>query len=136
MVVLQNIVLKKLTLISFLHFSKSRLLLKYFLNKKIPFCLSDFAKHLEKPFVLQNNHMAQCQTYALRQWRKILKSSFFSVFPVFLNLNGAKFNNLRLLLNRCQSLCQKRFVCVLINLSYNAVFKHVASENGPLVLIL
>ena len=25
---------------------------KYFLSKKIPFCLSDFAKHLEKPFIL------------------------------------------------------------------------------------
>ena len=27
-------------------------------------------------------------------------------------------------MNRCQSLCQKGFVCVLINLSYKAVFKH------------
>ena len=67
MVVLQNIVLRKLTLISFLYFSKSQLLLKYFLNKKIPFCLSDFAKHSEKPFILQSNLMARCQTYALRQ---------------------------------------------------------------------
>ena len=28
--------------------------------KKIPFCLSDFAKHLEKPFILRSNHMAWC----------------------------------------------------------------------------
>ena len=52
---------------------------------------------------------------------------FFSVFPVFLNRNEAKFNDLRLLLNRCQSLCQKGFACVLINLLYKAAFKHVAS---------
>ena len=32
------------------------------------------------------------------------------------NVNVAKFKNLRLLLNRCQSLCQKGFVCVLIKL--------------------
>ena len=41
-----------------------------------------------------------------------------SLLPVFFNLNVAKFKNLRLLLNRCQSLCQKGFVCVLIKLSY------------------
>ena len=41
-----------------------------------------------------------------------------SLLPVFFNLNVAKFKNLRLLLNRCQSLCQKEFVCVLIKLSY------------------
>ena len=39
---------------------------------------------------------------------------------VFLNLNVAKLKNLRFLLNRCQSLCQKGFVCVLIKLSYQA----------------
>ena len=41
-----------------------------------------------------------------------------SLLPVFFNLNVAKFRNLRLLLNRCQSLYQKGFVCVLIKLSY------------------
>ena len=39
---------------------------------------------------------------------------------VFFNLNVAKLKNLRLLLNRCQSLCQKGFVCVLIKLLYKA----------------
>ena len=39
---------------------------------------------------------------------------------VFFNLNVAKLKNLRLLLNRCQSLCQKGFVYVLIKLSYKA----------------
>ena len=39
---------------------------------------------------------------------------------VFFNLNVAKLKNLRLLLNRCQGLCQKGFVCVLIKLSYKA----------------
>ena len=68
MVVLQNTVLKKLTLISFLHFSKSQLLLKYFLNKQIPFRLSDFAKHLKKNLLFYKAIiLAQCQTYALRQ---------------------------------------------------------------------
>ena len=43
-----------------------------------------------------------------------------------------------LLLNRCQNLCPRGFVCVLC---FNkgivpSTFKHVASENGPLVLIL
>ena len=64
MVVLQNIVLKKLTLISFLHFPKKSIAFEVLLNKKIPFCLSDFAKHLKKPFILQSNHIARCQTYA------------------------------------------------------------------------
>ena len=41
-----------------------------------------------------------------------------SLLPVFFNLNVGKFKNLRLLLNRCQSLCQMGFVCVLIKLSY------------------
>ena len=41
--------------------------LKYFLNYKTSFCLSDFAKHLEKLLILQKNHMARSQTYALRQ---------------------------------------------------------------------
>ena len=41
-----------------------------------------------------------------------------SLLPVFFNLNVAKFKNLRLLLNRCQSLCEKEFVFVLIKLSY------------------
>ena len=54
---------------------------------------------------------------------------------VFFNLNVDKLKSLRLLLNRCRSLCQKGFVFVLIKLSYS-MFKHVASENGPLVLIL
>ena len=39
---------------------------------------------------------------------------------VFFNLNVAKLKNSRLLLNRCQSLCQKGFVCVLIKLLYKA----------------
>ena len=39
---------------------------------------------------------------------------------VFFNLNVAKLKNLRLLLNRCQRLLQKGFVCVLIKLSYKA----------------
>ena len=41
-----------------------------------------------------------------------------SLLPVFFNLNVANFKNFRLLLNRCQSLCQKGLVCVLIKLSY------------------
>ena len=32
---------------------KTNLYLKYFLNHKNCFCLSDFAKHLEKPIILQ-----------------------------------------------------------------------------------
>ena len=67
MVVLQNIVLKKLTLISFLHFSKKSTAFKAPFEQKVPFCLSDFAKHLVQPFILQSNHMAWCQTHALRQ---------------------------------------------------------------------
>ena len=47
-----------------------------------------------------------------------LKIIFSFSFPVFFNLNVAKFKNLRLLLKRCQSLCQKGFVCVSIKLSY------------------
>ena len=39
---------------------------------------------------------------------------------VFFNLNVAKLKILILLLNRCQSLCQKGFVCVSIKLSYKA----------------
>ena len=54
MVVLQNIVLKNLTLIAFLHFPKNRLLLKYFVNHNF-FSLSDLVKHLEKPLILQIN---------------------------------------------------------------------------------
>ena len=49
---------KNLPLFHFYIFQKSQLLLKYFLNKKSSFRLSDFAKHLEKPFILQSNHMA------------------------------------------------------------------------------
>ena len=42
-----------------------------------------------------------------------------------------------LLLNRCQSLCQKGFVCVFVFIGIvPSTFKHVESENGPLVLIL
>ena len=44
--------------------------LKYFLNHKILFCLSYFAKHLEKPLILQKNLMARSQTYDLRQWQR------------------------------------------------------------------
>ena len=68
MVVLQSTVLEKLTLISFLHFQENRPLSKYFLITKILFCLSDFAKHLEKPLILKKNFMAQSQTYTLRQY--------------------------------------------------------------------
>ena len=39
-------------------------------------------------------------------------------------------------INRCQSLCQKGFVCMLIKLSYKACSSMWSSENGPLVLIL
>ena len=56
MVVLQNIVLK------------TNPYLKYFLNHKNSFLF--FAKHLEKPLILQKNHMARSQTYALRQQRR------------------------------------------------------------------
>ena len=45
---------------------------------------------------------------------------FFTVFPVFFNLNVAKLKNLRLLLNRCECLCGKGFAFVLIKLSCNA----------------
>ena len=113
MVVLQNILLKK----------KTNPYLKYFLNHKILFCLSDFAKHLEKPLILQKNRMAQSQTLiCFVTIATILKSSFLLVF---FNLNVANFKNLRLLLNRYQSLCQKAqaqkgFVCVLIKLLYKA----------------
>ena len=41
--------------------------LKYFLNHKNSFCLSDFVKHLEKPHILQKNLMARSQTYDLLQ---------------------------------------------------------------------
>ena len=86
--------------------------------------------------------MAQSQTLiCFVTIAMILKSSFLLVF---FNINVANFKNLRLLLNRCQSLCQKAraqkgFVCVLIKLLYKAcpsMSKHVVSENGPLVLIL
>ena len=46
-----------------------------------------------------------------------------------------KQSTLWLLLNRCQSLCQKGFVC-FNKAIVPSMFKHVASENGPLVLIL
>ena len=45
--------------------------------------------------------------------------------------NVAKFDNLRLLLNRCQSLCQRDLYVFV-----RSMFKDVASENVPLVLIL
>ena len=73
--------------------------LKYFLNQKIFFCLSDFTKHLEKPLNLLKNHMARSQTYTLRSTKEsdgsesnlhfatiatILKSSFlFSFSSIF-----------------------------------------------------
>ena len=64
----------------------------------------------------------------------ILKASFL---PVFFNLNGAKFKNLMLLLNRCQSLCQKGFVCVFVFIGIvPSTFKHFAFENSPSVSIL
>ena len=50
MVVLQTIVLKKLTLISFLHFSKSQLLLKYFLNKKKSLFVCQISQTFRKSF--------------------------------------------------------------------------------------
>ena len=50
-----------------LQIEKTNPYLKYFLNHKNFFCLSDFAEHLEKPLILQKNHMARSQTYALRQ---------------------------------------------------------------------
>ena len=40
-----------------------------------------------------------------------------SLLPVLFNLNIACYKNLRLLLNRCQSLCQKGFACVSIKVS-------------------
>ena len=49
MVVLQNILLKKLTLISFLNFQKSQLLLKYFLNKKSLFVVTHPSTFLLSP---------------------------------------------------------------------------------------
>ena len=36
-----------------LQIEKTNPYLKYFLNHKNSFCLSDFAKHLEKPIILQ-----------------------------------------------------------------------------------
>ena len=33
----------------------------------MPKLMSDFDKHLEKPLILQKNHMARTPTYALRQ---------------------------------------------------------------------
>ena len=57
----------------------------------------------------------------------------------YLNVKVANFNNLRLFWidnNRCQSLCQKGFVCFFFNkATVQSMFKHVAFENGPLVLI-
>ena len=67
MAVLQNIVLKKLTLISFLQLGKKSTAFKVLFKSQESFCLSDFAKHREKPLILQKNHMARCQTYPLRQ---------------------------------------------------------------------
>ena len=59
--------------------------------------------------------------------------------PVFFNLNVAKFKNLMLLLNRCQSFVKRDLSDVFLCFNKGIVpsmFKHVASENGPLVLIL
>ena len=83
MVVLQNIVLKKkLTLISFLHFSKKSIAFKVLFKLKNPFCLSDFAEHLEKPFILQNNHeYGSVSNLRFATIAKNLKIIFFSVFP-------------------------------------------------------
>ena len=66
MVVLQNIVSKKLTLISFLHFQKKSTAFKV-LFKLQKFFFVRFAEHLEKPLILQKNHMAWSQTYTSRQ---------------------------------------------------------------------
>ena len=66
----QNIVLKRLTLISFLQLRKKSTVYKVPFKSQKFFCWSDFAKHLEKPLILQKSHMAQCQTYSLRQQRQ------------------------------------------------------------------
>ena len=95
MVVVQNIVLKRLTLISFLQLGKSRLLIKYLLNHKNSFCWSDFAKHLEKPLILQKNHMARPVKFTLRDNSDNLKIIFYFQFSqYFLTLNVTKFNSL------------------------------------------
>ena len=65
MVALQNNILKKLALISFLQVGKSSTSFKVlFKSLTFFFCLSDFAKHSEKLLILQTNHMTRCQTRA------------------------------------------------------------------------
>ena len=87
--------------------------MKYFSNPKNSFSLSDFAKHLEKPFYSTKESYDLESNLRFATITIILQSSFFSVFPVLFNLNVAKLNSLRLLLNRYQSLCQKGFARIL-----------------------
>ena len=104
MVVLQNIV-------------KTNPYLMYFLNHKNSFLFVRFRQTFRKASYSTKESDGSESNLRFATIATIIKSSFL---PVFFNLKVAKFKNLRLLLNRCQSLCQKGFVCVLIKLSYQA----------------
>ena len=68
MVVLQNIVLRKLTLISFLQLGKKSTAFKVLFKSREFFFVCQISLNIEKkPLILQKNQMARCQTYALRQ---------------------------------------------------------------------
>ena len=103
--------------------------LKYFLNHKNYFFVCQISLNIWKSLLFYKRIIWVRVKLTLSDNSDDLKIIFSLVY---FNLNLTNLKNLRLLLNRCQSLCQKGFACVLIRLSY----QHVAFENGSLVLIL
>ena len=62
-----------------------------------------------------------------------LKLTFLSGFPGIFNVNVAKFNNFSLAEIDAKAYVRRN---LYVKLQYKACLKHVASENGPLVLLL